>query len=481
MRRVLILLLILVIVGGGAVAALLVVGGGGDSDPTEAEQTETAIAADGIGEEGNNGGSSQVERTPVPTEEPYRIYVAARPIPRGKQIEADDLKLQDWSNDLFPIYQEIPESKPFNLEDHGFLDVNDDLVTNIERDVIDQYARTDIPAYTPIFPTHIANVPSDLAAVGSDVATLITQDRVAISVPLDPTGIGQVAYAMQAGDTVDIMMTFAFIDVDIFFQTRIPNTVSTLMVTSDGTLIFTPPTLGTAEARLFELDVLFFLEETGQATTTRQILPGTIGPSEQIQRPRLVTERIINGARVLHVGWFPEDGRIYGVADTPTPFLPTDTPTLVGTPPQQQQQNDETGDTPTPAPTSSPYTPMIITLEVSPQDAVTLAWAIESGIPMQFALRSGLVEAGVALAPTEPVTLSYMIDVYNLPDPDTLRLTYALEPRPEIRRFDLSSLRRFTELSECDPTTDPNSCEGVDPLRQDLLRENLFLGTSTGE
>lgn len=474
MRRILILLLILVVVGGGAAAVLVTISGGSD-DPTDAELTETAdalFALDGNGD--GDGGNPQSGVTPSPTAEPYRIYVAARAIPRGKKIEADDLKLQDWNGDLFPIYEQIPESKPFNLEDHGFLDVNDDLVTNIEKDAIGQYARTDIPAYTPLFPTHIANVPSDLAAVGSDVATLISQDRVAISIPLDPTGIGQVAYAMQAGDTVDIIMTFAFIDVDIFFQTRIPNTVSTLVLTADGELTFTPPTLGTAEARLFELDVLFFLEETGEIRSIRQILPGAIGPSEQIQRPRLVTERIIDGARVLHVGWFPEDGRIYGVPDTPTPFVPTDVPILVGTE-QPAQANEATFPPATLSPT--PYTPMIVTLEVTPQDAVTLAWSIESGIPMQFVLRSGLVEAGVALAPTDPVYLSYLIDRYQLPDPDILRLTYALEPRPEIRRFDLNSLRRFTELNDCDPAVDPNGCAPDDPLRVDLLRENLFIGT----
>jgi Flp pilus assembly protein CpaB len=440
MRRVLVLVLLLAIIGVGAVFVLL--SGGGESN------------GDGTPEGGTPGAQTTVERatpTPLPT---VQVVVAVRPIPRGKLIGAEDVQVRFWPEAEYAIDPTIPESRPLDRVE----------------DAIGSLARTDIPLFSPVFSTQLAASAQDLAAVGSDLATLISPERVAISVPLDPTGIGQVAYGLQPGDTVDIIMTFAFLDVDEFFQTRIPNTVSVMAVNAEGTLTFSPPQMGVAEERLFELDLLGLTEE---GTVQRVVLPGAIGPSEQVQRPRLVTQRIVNGAIVRYIGWLPEDGRIYGVVPSPTPFEPTETPTPLGT---AAQGGGGAGpqETTTPAPTASPYTPMIMVIELSPQDAVTVTWAVEYGIPITYALRSAAVEPGVALAPTAPVTLSYMILTYNLPDPNTLRLTYALEPRPLIRRFDLNTLRRFVELQSPDVVNLQS-----DPERIDLIRENLFIGASS--
>jgi hypothetical protein len=133
-----------------------------------------------------------------------------------------------------------------------------------------------------------------------------------------------------------------------------------------------------------------------------------VGPSEQ-QRPRLVTQRTIQAAFVVNVGDFPPDGDFLGRRPTPSPIpVPTGQAT------------------PTPAPVAAVPTATpkdIITLAVEPQDAVVLIWAIESRLPITLLLRSATDQQRTT---TTAVTLEYMINTFNVPQPP--RLPYALEP-----------------------------------------------------
>lgn len=438
MRRVLILVLLLALVGLG-VAAVLILGGGDDSGTN----------GDGDATVQVDNGEEQSTATPTPNVVP--VVIAVQDIPRGTRITEGDVAVQFWPDIDAPGQEAALAARLLSVDE-----------------AVGRLARTDIPIYSPVLQTQLVEDPSQLADVGSDAATLLEPNRLAIAVPLDPTGLGQVAYGLQPGDSVDIIMTFAFIDVDEFFQTRIPNTISILAVDTEGNLTFTSPQSGIPEGNVFELDLLGLTEEGQRVTNVT--LPGAIGPSEKIQRPRIVTQRTITGAQVVWVGWFPADGRIYG-RPTPTPFEEIEPPTPVGTPPAQQQPEVQTS----PEATSTPYTPVIMTLAVTPQDAVILTWAIESGVPITYALRSAAIEDSVVIEETQAVTLNFIRNRYQIPDPNTLRLTYTLEPRPIIRRFDLNSLRRFVELQ-----ADEISNQSADPLREDLLREDLFIGAGGG-
>ena len=68
--------------------------------------------------------------------------------------------------------------------------------------------------------------------------------------------------------------------------------------------------------------------------------------------------------------------------------------------------------------------PDIVTLIVSPQDALALNWAIKSGVDLVITLRA---PGDTTAEETTSVTLQYLIENYNIPVP--AKQAYGLEPR----------------------------------------------------
>ena len=87
--------------------------------------------------------------------------------------------------------------------------------------------------------------------------------------------------------------------------------------------------------------------------------------------------------------------------------------------------------------------PDIITLIVTPQDAVTLNYLLYSGAQISLALRSSGDDSRIL---TEAVTLQFLMEQYNIPLP--ARLPYGLEPR-------LDELEAPTLLNDIE-TPDPS-------------------------
>jgi hypothetical protein len=146
----------------------------------------------------------------------------------------------------------------------------------------------------------------------------------------------------------------------------------------------------------------------------------------------LVTQYTVQNAFVVHVGYFDETGKFIGLTPTPTQQVTEEAPGEETDTQQQQQAATE-------PPTPSPFTPLIVTLGVTPQDALVLTWAVDSQIPITLALRAA---GDTAIAETDPVTLDYMIRVYNAEPPSALE--FALEPPiTSVRRFDIATLYDF--------------------------------------
>lgn len=318
----------------------------------------------------NNTGQpvAQQPRNDIPTPTPLevvQIVIAVQDLPRGFRIPPNAVTLGPYPKDL----------APFNA------------VTDLE-EVIGKIARTDIYREQPILSNLIVEDLTSIADVGSDAAAILPSNLVAVSLPIDR--ITSVAYAVQDGDRVDLIMSMLFVDVDEIFQSIVPNRITLFNIAQDGTINFLQAVEGRPDTTTFG--------------------PVIIGPSER-QRPRLVTQRTIQDAFVVHVGNFPANGRFIGLPPTPTPV-----------PQEQQQQQTGARGTPPPA-TATPAPPDIITLGVPPQEAVVITWAVEARIPITLALRSATDTSRV---PTDPVTMDYIMNEYNITLP--VKRNYAIEP-----------------------------------------------------
>lgn len=325
-----------------------------------------------------NGTSQPVEvatQGPTPTPIPLvKVVQALQNLPRGYRFPNTIQELENIVG-----YATLPEETvPFNAikEQDGGLEK-----------VLGKIARTDVFREQPILSTYLVTDLTQLAAVGSDAAAVLPSDRVAVSLPMDR--ITSVAYGVQDGDRVDVIISMLFIDVDEVFQSITPNLVTLFTKTDTG----------------IELK-----QGIGGRIDQSSIGTVIVGPAER-QRPRLVTQRTIQDALVVHVGEFPLNGRYLGELPTPTPVPAT-------------EEASGGGSNTTPQPTVTPVPPPnIVTLGVTPQYAVVLVWAIDAKLPVTLALRS---VNDRSTQQTAPVTLDYMMQEFRIEVP--ARRDFSIEP-----------------------------------------------------
>lgn len=321
--------------------------------------------------------------TPVPTVATQKVVVVTQKVQRGEALAEDKLDLVEYPLDL----------------------ILTNMFTDID-EVVGQVARYDMEPYTVVTSALVSDKLS--TNQGSDAALFIKPGMVAVSIPIDR--LSAVSYAPRRGDHVNVIVTVMFVDVDTEWQSELPNAVGNVIAprgggviedaTTSGEMIITilaQPYMGPAVlGRPYEDTVL---EETFYTM-----------PSET-QRPRLVSQTLIQDVIVLQMGEFPMEEEEEEDKE-PTPTL-------------------DPSVTPAPSPTPLPVTPEapppppdVITLIVSPQDAVTLNYLIFSGAELTLALRHPQ-DTNTAL--TEAVTLDYLVQRYSVSLP--VKLPYALDPR----------------------------------------------------
>lgn len=384
-RNVLVTLMIIILV---SLTACNAIGGDDGTDPEspEGQPTSQEVAQ---------------ESTPVETAIPrLQVVMAVQNIPRGTVITPDRVTIVLYPVDVIP----------------------GDTFDEIEF-VVGQIAATDIFTNELILSRKLVQSLDSLGSVGSDAAAILEPGRVAVAVPIDR--ITSVAYALQPGDRVDIIVSMLFVDLDQDFQTMLPNLMTVgdfniaLETSGDGNVLvqeYTRPDLefradGFDSRTAVAADTLV-AASAGTFTVRHDMThPVIIEPSEQ-QRPRLVTQRTVTDAQVLYVGEFPRDGRIFEATSTP-----------VATPEPDPNAAEAEAAENVPPTAVIPDRPTIITLAVRPQDAVTLTYMAESSIPMTFALRSARTQG---LPDTSPVTLNYILQTYNIQVPESLN--FGIEP-----------------------------------------------------
>jgi Flp pilus assembly protein CpaB len=379
LRTILIVLVLLVLIVGAVIFLL----------PTLTAPAQPAVQPG----DATNEPAPVVNNLPTPTPQQFvDLVIAVQELPRGIPIPPNAVELRRW-----PL-----ESAPFNG------------ITNLE-DVVGKIARTDIFREQPILTNMVVDDLTNLARVGSDAAAILPSGLVAIAVPMDR--LTSVAYGIQDGDRVDIVLSMLFVDVDEEFGTLLPNRVTLISTDPEtGEIILTTPIEG-------RIDPLGFAN-------------AVVGPSER-QRPRLVTQRTIQDALVVHVGEFPPDGRFIGVPPTPTPGADDSA---------EGGDGGDGGATPVPTPTLT--RPNIVTLGVTPQDAVVITYAIEARLPLTFLLRSA---SDTSRVPTDPVTLDYIMTEFNIQLPG--RRPYSIEPA-------IRSIRQLVVENQVQFSSDPSAAAG---------------------
>ncbi|NMB53641.1 MAG: hypothetical protein GYA15_02975 [Leptolinea sp.] len=262
--------------------------------------------------------------------------------------------------------------------------------TNV-KDVINKQAKYDLEARIPITEGMLVT-----GQVGSYAAFQIPKGYVAVSIPI--TKLTAVSYAPVVGDHVNIIASMLVVDIDQNSQSRLPNLTGNAVPARNategdpGSLTVTTTGGAGAQGRV-DLD-----------PTLNQ--PIYLVPSES-QRPRLVSQMVIQDAIILRVGNFPtnEIAKTSGVEPTPAP----------------QAENTQATAVPTPD---------MITLIVRPQDAITLNYLMLSSTQLSLALRAA---GDLEPAAVEAVTLQYLFQTYNIPNPP--KTAFGLDPRKDTLEF----------------------------------------------
>lgn len=326
---------------------------------------------------------AQVDLPPTPTTVPVvNIIVAARDIPRGARLTAQDVTIMRW-----PELAEAP--RPIDA-----LVVAEGDPTGLEQ-VNGRIARVDIITGQPVlnFMLTPGEDPSGLGQEGSDTALLIPSGLVMITMPIDR--LSAVGFSLREGDHVDVLMSFSFIPVDEEFQSPLPN--QQLILTDDTAL---------AALGLQNLQLAAGREDTGPFGTSLIITPNEAGP---IAQP--VTQLVVDNAIVMRLGDYP-------ITDLNQPIV------ITPAPPATPDPNAPEGEAVEPTPVPIIFDPEIVSLAMSRQDALVLKYALEQGAAITLALRSAL-DNDITDVATDPVTLEYIIQIYDVAIPTSL--TVALD------------------------------------------------------
>jgi pilus assembly protein CpaB len=272
------------------------------------------------------------------------------------------------------------------------------LFTN-KADLVNMYAKYLIAQGVPITDGMVSSTPGNVNLPGSSWAPFIPQGLTAVSIPI--SRLSSVAYGIRDGDYVNIIVTMLLVDVDPTNQSTLPNFTASVMspgVTGNGVQLTAVITSGGEGSRVGKA----VLDETLNQ-------PVYLVPSEG-QRPRLVTQMILQNIQVLHVGTFPLPGETVSdqFSSSPSGTVATPTPAAAG------QQ-----------PVVVIARPDIVTLMVSPDDANTLVFLIYSGAKITLTLRNPN-NTGPAVK-TDAAMLEYLLTQYNIPVP--AKLPYAVQPR----------------------------------------------------
>jgi Flp pilus assembly protein CpaB len=306
----------------------------------------------------------------TPTVTVYQVYYALQNISQGTLITEELLG-------TYPLPETSVADVMFTVQEVSSL--------------VGQKAKNTIDQGSIITTGDVVSPGTGLDAGGPPWASIIAASKNAITIPI--SRLASVGFGVADGAHVNVIACMLMVDVDPSYQGILPNHVAVAQapanVPPDGMPGISlgvktqgdPPYQGRTE-----------VESAFQQ-------PIYIIPSEP-QRPRPVCQMIMQDVAVLRLGNFE--------------LNPSATAANQATPTPQPGQPQAT----------SQIAPDIVTLIVSPQEAVILTYMVYTNIPIYLTLRNS---GDTSRQVTESATLQFLLSQLNITVP--VKLAYSVTPR----------------------------------------------------
>lgn len=255
------------------------------------------------------------------------VFVAGQSIPQGAVITEDVLATIG-----------LPADKVSAVE----------FTADKKADLVGKVAKYPLDQGVVITSSMIGPASQAVSIAGPQWAALIPPGMTAISIPT--SRLSSVSYGVNDGAHVNLNGCFLFVDLDPSFQSVLPDNTAVLTATGfpQNALPILSLSVGASGGPQGRLELDPSLQQ-----------PYYLIPKED-QRPRPVCQTILQDVVVMKLGNFP-------LSTTNTQAA------------QQQQQQQQQGAVPAPD---------IVTLIVSPQDAVTLQYMVYTNAQIMMSLRN---------------------------------------------------------------------------------------------
>jgi Flp pilus assembly protein CpaB len=307
---------------------------------------------------------------PTPTATVYQVYYALQNISQGTPV----------TEDLLGTYT-LPETS-----------VADVMFTVQEKSsLVGQKAKNNIDQGSIITTGDVVSPDTGLEAGGPAWASIIAASKNAITIPI--SRLASVGFGVADGAHVNVIACMLMVDVDPSYQAVLPNHVAVAQAPAN-----VPPDTMPG----ISLGVKTQVDPPYQGRTEVESAfqqPIYIIPSEP-QRPRPVCQMVMQDVTVLRLGNFELNPTSTAANQAP----PTPQP-------GQQQATTQLG-------------PDIVTLIVSPQEAVILTYMVYTNTPLYLTLRNS---GDTSRQVTESATLQFLLSQLNITVP--VKLAYSVTPR----------------------------------------------------
>ena len=390
-RRTLALVFILVALALLSVLIVVYLSQGGDTDTVEPTPVTEAVDAGG---------------TPIPvvvTVAPEQlqlveVVISIQTVPRGWQMTEAELA----------------------TETRLASEVDTNIYTRVE-DVVGLFARTDIFQGQTLTKDVLVADPRVLGREEYGPSSLIPPGFEAMAIPMDR--LSSVAYGLEPGDTIDVMFSLVFAELDEEFQTLLPNAAAFILFDTTATDGAEGEDTGQGVRTVFIIDPYGRFEALSNGDLAH------VAPSGD-QQPVPVSF-IIQNAKVIQVGeWKPPQPPAPPTA-TPDPAVATPTP-----------EGLEATITPT------PEVPAVLVIALPPQQLLLLKYAIEHDANVDYALRG--INDGQLYQVTN-VELGYLLERFNIEVPPNFNYTI-ISPNGAILEF-------LEDITPTEPDTTSGSGE----------------------